>query len=117
MDKPNQPNKPKKIEQKKVDTKKTESKKPDPKKTIFTLGKLNINLILIGLGVLSLGFILLIGGGSSNPNVFSPAIFDFQHLTLAPLLIAAGFMIQIVAIMIIPKENKPKQQDTITSNH
>jgi hypothetical protein len=46
----------------------------------------------------------MIGGGSKDPNVFNPAIFDFQRLTLAPLLIIAGYVIEIVAIMKKPKD-------------
>ena len=70
----------------------------------FAFGKENYRLMLIGLAIIVLGFILMIGGGSKDPNVFSPAIFDFQRLTLAPILILAGYAIEIFAIMKKPKD-------------
>jgi hypothetical protein len=71
-----------------------------PGKTIdFAFAKENYRLMLIGLALLALGFILMIGGGSKDPNDFSPAIFDFQRITLAPILILAGFVVEIFAIM------------------
>jgi len=79
----------------------TESKKTE--KVVFAFGKQNYVLLFIGLGFLLLGFILMIGGGSDDPTVFSPAIFDFQRLTLAPLLLLTGFIIEIFAIMKRPK--------------
>ena len=59
--------------------------------------------MLIGLGVIMLGFALMIGGGSKDPGVFSSEIFNFQRLTLAPILVLAGYVIEIFAIMKKPK--------------
>jgi hypothetical protein len=70
----------------------------------FAFGKENYRLMLIGLAFIALGFILMIGGGSKDPNQFNPAIFDFQRLTLSPILILAGFVIEIFAIMKKPKD-------------
>lgn len=70
----------------------------------FAFGKENYRLLLIGLGFLLVGYILMIGGGSEDPNVFSDKIFDFQRLTLAPILLIIGFVIEIFAIMIKPKD-------------
>jgi len=70
----------------------------------FAFGKENYRLLFIGLAFIIVGFILMIGGGSKDPNVFNPAIFDFQHITLAPLLVLAGYVIEIFAIMKKPKE-------------
>ncbi len=70
----------------------------------FAFGKENYRLLLIGLGFLLLGYILMIGGGSDDPNVFSDKIFDFQRLTLAPILLIIGFVIEVFAIMIKPKD-------------
>lgn len=70
----------------------------------FAFGKENYRLMLIGLALIAIGFILMIGGGSKDPNQFNPAIFDFQRLTLAPILILAGFVIEIFAIMKKPKD-------------
>jgi hypothetical protein len=70
----------------------------------FAFGRENFRLLFIGLGLLLLGFLLMIGGGSDDPNVFNYKIFDFQRLTLAPLLILAGYVVQIFAIMKKPKD-------------
>lgn len=70
----------------------------------FAFGKENYRLLLIGLGFLLVGYILMIGGGSEDPNVFSDKIFDFQRLTLAPILLIIGFVIEIYAIMKKPKD-------------
>ena len=60
-----------------------------------------INYILIGVGILflALGFILLSGGGSDNPEVFSPDIFATRRLVVAPILMLIGLIVEIVAIM------------------
>jgi hypothetical protein len=84
-----------------------ESKKPvqvQKKVSEFAFGKENFRLLFIGLALIAVGFILMIGGGSDDPNVFSPAIFDFQRITLAPILILAGYVIEIFAIMKKPKD-------------
>ena len=61
--------------------------------------------VIIGLAFLLIGFILMIGGGSDNPDVFNEAIFSFRRLTLAPILVLIGFGIQIYAIMKRPKKD------------
>jgi hypothetical protein len=70
----------------------------------FAFGKENYRLLLIGLGLIVLGFLLMIGGGSKDPKVFSYDIFNFQRLTLAPILIIAGYVVEIFAIMKKPKD-------------
>jgi hypothetical protein len=70
----------------------------------FAFGKENYRLLLIGLALIVLGFLLMIGGGSKDPNVFSQDIFNFQRLTLAPILILAGYVVEIFAIMKKPKD-------------
>jgi len=70
----------------------------------FAFGKENYRLLLIGLALIVLGFVLMIGGGSKDPKVFSYAIFDFQRLTLAPILILAGYVVELFAIMRKPKD-------------
>ena len=70
----------------------------------FAFGKENYRLLLIGLALIVLGFLLMIGGGSDDPKVFSQDIFDFRRLTLAPLLILAGYVVEIFAIMKKPKD-------------
>jgi len=55
--------------------------------------------MLIGFAVIALGFILMIGGGSQDPNVFNPDIFNFRRIRLAPALVLIGFGIEIAAIL------------------
>jgi hypothetical protein len=56
--------------------------------------------MLIGLAVIVLGYLLMSGGKSEDPNVFSAKeIYNFRRITLAPFLIVAGFVIEIFAIM------------------
>lgn len=73
-------------------------------KSTFT--KQNYLLFLAGLGLIVLGYILMIGGGSEDPNVFNPAIFDTQRITIAPMVCVLGFVTIIVAIMWRPKQNQ-----------
>ena len=79
---------------------KTNAKAPEvtdnPKVMLF--GKQNFILVLIGIALIALGFILMIGGGSNDPDVFNEKMFDFQHITLAPILVLLGFVVEIVAI-------------------
>jgi len=91
-----------------IDIKKqpAETKKATTQKVEFAFGKQNYRLMFIGLAVLLLGFILMTGGGSDDPNVFSPALFNTQRLVIAPLLLLAGFIIEIFAIMLKPKEKE-----------
>ncbi len=65
-------------------------------------------LLIIGLVVTAVGFILMIGGGSDDPTVFSDEIFSFRRLTLAPILVLGGYVIQIYAIM-KKTTNKPDE--------
>lgn len=71
----------------------------------FTFGKRNYQLLIAGVLVMGLGYILMSGGGSDDPNVFSDAIFDTQRLTIGPILILAGLVIEIFAILHKPKED------------
>lgn len=69
----------------------------------FAFDKKNYILVIIGLVVLAVGFLLLIGGGSDDTTVFNDSLFNFQRLTLAPILILAGYIIEIFAIMKLPR--------------
>ena len=73
--------------------------------TGFALGKENYRLMAIGFGIIVVGFILMIGGGSDDPNVFNPEIFSFRRITLAPLLLLFGFLFEVYAIMKKPKDS------------
>ena len=72
----------------------------------FAFTKRNYILLITGLAFIISGLILMIGGGSEDPTKFSYEIFNFQRLTLAPILIALGFIIEIFAIMSKNKEVK-----------
>ncbi|UMY66643.1 MULTISPECIES: DUF3098 domain-containing protein [unclassified Flavobacterium] len=70
----------------------------------FLFEKVNYKILLIGLAVITLGFILMSGGGSDDPNVFSDKIFDFRRIRLAPAVVLIGFGIMIYAILKNPKK-------------
>ena len=70
----------------------------------FLFDKINYKILLIGIGVIVLGFILMSGGGSDDPNVFSDAIFDFRRIRLAPTTVLIGFGITVYAILKNPKK-------------
>lgn len=75
---------------------------------LFVFDRKNYRLMLIGLGLMLIGYILMVGGGSDDPNVFAYSLFDFQRITLSPLLIIAGLIVEIFAIMARPKKETPK---------
>ena len=79
-------------------TKKTQPAEAAEKQKEMPFGKQNYVIVLIGLALIALGFILMIGGGSTDPDVFNEKMFDFQRITLAPILVLAGFVVEIVAI-------------------
>jgi hypothetical protein len=70
----------------------------------FPFDKENYKWLLIGLAFLLVGFILMIGGGSDDPDVFNYGMFNFQRLTLAPVLLFTGYLIGIYAILKKPKK-------------
>jgi fumarate reductase subunit D len=80
-----------------------EKSKPKDELITFAFTKQNYRLLIIAIVVITLGFLLMIGGGSDDPNVFSDRIFSFRRMTLAPILILAGYIIEIFAIMKRPK--------------
>lgn len=73
---------------------------------LFPFERKNYILMIIGFAIILLGFILMSGGGSDDPNVFNPDIFDFQRITLAPILVLFGFGFEIYAIMHKPKSKE-----------
>ncbi len=72
----------------------------------FIFKKKNYTFLFIGLGLITLGFALMAGGGSDDPNVFSDAIYNFRRIRLAPTLILIGLGIQIYAILLNPDKKK-----------
>ena len=72
--------------------------------TLFT--KENYLWMLAGLVVMALGFVLMSGGKSPDPKVFNDAeVYSFRRITVAPMFIIAGLLIEIFAIMKKPKTN------------
>lgn len=88
-----------------IKTEKTAEKKSG-KTVSMPFKKMNYILFLVGIAFLVLGYILMIGGGSTDPDVFSEKMYDFQRLTLSPILIVIGFVVEIFAIMWRPKEEE-----------
>jgi membrane-bound ClpP family serine protease len=81
------------------------SKKSTDKES-FALAKENYILLIIGFVIIVLGFILMIGGKSEDPTVFNEEeIFSFRRITLAPIIVLAGFIFEIWAIMKKPRSD------------
>jgi len=72
----------------------------------FALGRENYKLILIGIAIIIIGFALMSGGGSNDPNVFSKDVFSFRRITLAPGVVLFGFLFEIYAIMHKPRSKQ-----------
>ncbi len=81
--------------------KKQESNKPEQ---AFIFGKKNYQFMFIGLAVIALGFLLMAGGGSEDPNTFNDAIYNFRRIRLAPTLVLLGFAIEVYAILVNPNK-------------
>ncbi|MBL7884135.1 MAG: DUF3098 domain-containing protein [Bacteroidia bacterium] len=70
------------------------------KKPGFAFGKENYKILIVGILVVIIGYMLMIGGGSDDPNVFNEEeIFSFRRITLSPLVILSGFVIVLLGIM------------------
>ena len=73
----------------------------------MALGPTNYKLMLIGFGIIVLGFILMVGGASPSPDEFNYDMFSFRRITLAPILVLGGFAFEVYAIM---KRSKSKNK-------
>ena len=73
----------------------------EKKKLLF--GKKNYKFMLIGIFFIALGFILMSGGGSEDPNIFNEEMYSFRRIRLAPMLVILGFIIEVYAILTKPK--------------
>jgi fumarate reductase subunit D len=82
------------------------TKNENKEKLHFALGRENYKLLAIGFVIIVIGFLLMLGGKSDDPNVFSDKIFSFRRITLAPIVVLIGFIFEIWAIM-----KKPKNSD------
>ncbi len=83
----------------------SKTKKPLHKQDLnFIFGKKNYVFMFIGLAVIALGFILMAGGGSDDPNVFNEEIYSFRRIRLAPTMVLIGFAIEVYAILLNPNK-------------
>ncbi len=80
------------------------AKNDNKDKLNFALGAENYKLMAIGFAIIVIGFLLMLGGKSESPEVFSDDIFSFRRITLAPIVVLAGFIFEIWAIMKRPKD-------------
>ena len=65
----------------------------------FGIDKANYKILLAGVALIFIGYLLMMGGGSDDPNVFNPEIFSTRRITVAPLVCLAGFAVILVAIV------------------
>lgn len=82
------------------------AKNEKKEKINFALGRENYKLLAIGFAIIVIGFLLMLGGKSESPDVFSDDIFSFRRITLAPVVVLAGFVFEIWAIMKKPKNTE-----------
>ena len=83
-----------------------EKKRKEARKDQFIFRRKNYKFMLIGVAFIALGFILMAGGGSDDPNVFNPEIYSWRRIRLAPALVLIGFAIEVYAILLNPHKNK-----------
>lgn len=83
-----------------------EKKRREEIKPDFVFHRKNYKFMLIGIFFIVLGFILMTGGGSDDPNVFNPAIYDWRRIRLAPAMVLLGFAIEVYAILLKPADTK-----------
>lgn len=78
----------------------------NPKMAVTPKG---LKQLIIGVLVMAAGYILMMGGGVKDPQVFNYDMFDFRRLVAAPLVIIAGIVIEILAIMGVIKGRRSKE--------
>ncbi len=81
-------------------------KETQGRKFEMALDKENYILLAISFAIVVIGFILMIGGGSDDPDVFNEAVYGFRRVTLAPMVVLFGFLFAIFAIMKKPSVDK-----------
>ena len=70
----------------------------------FVFERKNYIVMAVGLAVIALGYLLMAGGGSEDPNVFNPDIYHWRRIRLAPALVLLGFAIEVYAILLNPRK-------------
>ncbi|MEZ4874339.1 MAG: DUF3098 domain-containing protein [Flavobacteriaceae bacterium] len=81
-------------------------RKEEAKNQSFIFEKKNYTFMLIGIAFIAIGFILMAGGGSDDPNVFNPEIYSWRRIRLAPAFILIGFGFEVYAILLNPNKEK-----------
>ncbi|HUH25359.1 MAG TPA: DUF3098 domain-containing protein [Flavobacterium sp.] len=79
------------------------------KNSEFLFQKQNYTILIAGILVIALGFLLMAGGNSTDPNVFNEDVFSFRRIRLAPTVIFIGFGVCIYAIFKTPKKQTPTE--------
>ena len=74
------------------------------KNKTFLFERRNYIFMILGLLIITLGFILMSGGGSDDPNFFNEGMYNFRRIRLAPTLVLIGFGIEVYAILLKPKK-------------
>ena len=77
----------------------------NPKKE-FLFDKRNYRFLILSIALIGFGFSIMSGGGSEDPNIFNPEIFNFRRIRLAPTIVILGFGLAIYTILMPPKKNK-----------
>jgi uncharacterized membrane protein len=75
-----------------------------PAQQDFAFGRENYIIMLVGLALIFLGFVLMAGGESEDPSQWNPEIFSFRRISLAPVLVILGFVVEVYAIVKKSKE-------------
>ena len=83
-----------------------QKRREEAKNQSFIFEKKNYKFMIVGAAFIALGFILMAGGGSDDPNVFNPDIYSWRRIRLAPALILIGFGFEVYAILLNPHKEK-----------
>ncbi|MCP4884410.1 MAG: DUF3098 domain-containing protein [Flavobacteriales bacterium] len=72
----------------------------------FLFGKKNYMILIVGAAVILIGFALMLGGGSDDPNIFNEELYNFRRIRLAPTIVLIGLAIEVYAIMANPGKSE-----------
>lgn len=77
----------------------TKKKETNKKQAVFLFSKRNYLIMAVGLVFIVIGFVLMAGGGSTDPKVFNEEIYNFRRIRLAPTLVLIGFAVEVYAVL------------------